>query len=82
MHEFKHDFYGIEVKAVVLGYIRPELDFTSRGGIFAPFCFILPYPFAEALIEDIEMDKRVAINSLDRPEYRQYASDPHFKLGA
>ncbi|KAL0070942.1 riboflavin kinase [Marasmius tenuissimus] len=66
MHEFKNDFYGIEVKAVVLGYIRPELDFTSR----------------EALIEDIEMDKRVAIKSLDRPEYKKYANDSYFNLEA
>ncbi|KAL0580753.1 riboflavin kinase [Marasmius crinis-equi] len=66
MHEFKNDFYGIEVKAVVLGYIRPELDFTSR----------------EALIEDIEMDKRVALKSLERPEYKKFAEDPHFNLVA
>jgi len=31
MHEFQSDFYGHEMKAVVLGYIRPELDYTSRG---------------------------------------------------
>jgi riboflavin kinase len=31
MHEFKSDFYGYDMQAVVLGYIRPELDYTSRG---------------------------------------------------
>jgi riboflavin kinase len=31
MHEYKHDFYGYELRAIVLGYIRPELDYTSRG---------------------------------------------------
>lgn len=31
MHEFRSDFYGYEMKALVLGYIRPELDYTSRG---------------------------------------------------
>ena len=31
MHEFQSDFYGHHMKAVVLGYIRPELDYTSRG---------------------------------------------------
>jgi riboflavin kinase len=31
MHEYQSDFYGHEMKAVVLGYIRPELDYTSRG---------------------------------------------------
>lgn len=31
MHEFKSDFYGHNMRAIVLGYIRPELDYTSRG---------------------------------------------------
>jgi hypothetical protein len=31
MHDFKTDFYGFEMRALVLGYIRPELDYTSRG---------------------------------------------------
>jgi len=36
MHEFKADFYGRDMQAVVLGYIRPELDYTSRGQCFTP----------------------------------------------
>lgn len=64
MHDFKTDFYGFEMRALVLGYIRPELDYTSR----------------EALIEDIEVDKRVALNCLERPRYQAYANDPHFSL--
>lgn len=59
LHEFERDFYGYEMKALVLGYIRPELDYTSR----------------EALIEDINTDKRVALNSLVRPGYEKYISD-------
>ena len=31
MHHFDADFYGHDMKAIVLGYIRPELDYTSRG---------------------------------------------------
>jgi FAD synthase len=31
MHTFDSDFYGHDMKVVVLGYIRPELDYTSRG---------------------------------------------------
>ena len=34
MHDFKADFYGRDMQAVVLGYIRPELDYTSRGQRF------------------------------------------------
>jgi len=35
MHEFKADFYGYDMRVVVLGYIRPELDYTSRGKWFS-----------------------------------------------
>ncbi|KAJ7068055.1 hypothetical protein C8F01DRAFT_1116684 [Mycena amicta] len=66
MHEFRSDFYGHEMKSVVLGYIRPELDYTSR----------------DALIADIEVDKKVALNSLNRPEYEKYSRDGHFNLGS
>lgn len=64
MHDFETDFYGHDMKAVVLGYIRPELDYVSR----------------EALIEDIETDKRVALKSLARPSYEKFKSDPLFDL--
>ncbi|KAI0921474.1 hypothetical protein AcW1_004562 [Taiwanofungus camphoratus] len=63
MHDFHTDFYGHEMKAIVLGYIRPELDYISR----------------EALIEDIETDKRVALKSLARPEYEKFKSDSLFR---
>jgi len=36
---------------------------------------------SEALIEDIEIDKQVALNCLQRPAYQKYANDPPFKLG-
>ncbi|KAI0637878.1 riboflavin kinase [Trametes polyzona] len=64
MHDFKSDFYGHNMKAIVLGYIRPELDYTSREG----------------LIEDIETDKRVALNSLARRAYEDFQRDPFFDL--
>ncbi|KAG6880080.1 hypothetical protein C0992_006892 [Termitomyces sp. T32_za158] len=63
MHDFQSDFYGLEMRAVVLGYIRPELDYTSR----------------EALIDDINTDKRVALNSLDRPAYQAFVHHEHFR---
>lgn len=31
MHKFLTDFYGHYLDVLVLGYIRPELDYTSRG---------------------------------------------------
>ncbi|KAG6331033.1 hypothetical protein ID866_8054 [Astraeus odoratus] len=62
MHDFPGDFYGCNMKAQVLGYIRPELDYTTR----------------EALIDDIETDKKVALASLARSGYETYISDPFF----
>jgi riboflavin kinase len=32
----------------------------------------------DALIEDIETDKRVALNSLERAGYQTFADDPFF----
>ncbi|KAF8803851.1 riboflavin kinase [Phlegmacium glaucopus] len=64
LHNFQSDFYGFEMRALVLGYIRPELDYISR----------------EALIEDIEIDKQVALNCLQRPEYQKYTKEPSFVL--
>jgi len=62
LHKFQSDFYSYEMKVLVLGYIRPELDYISR----------------EALIEDIEIDKQVALNCLQRQEYQKYTTEPHF----
>lgn len=31
MHPFAHDFYGHEMSVLILGYIRPELDYVSKG---------------------------------------------------
>lgn len=60
IHKFSQDFYGLEMRVVVLGYIRPEYNYVSK----------------EALIDDIEMDKKVAINSLARTPYQDYVADP------
>jgi len=31
IHPFAHDFYGHDMSVLVLGYIRPELDYVSKG---------------------------------------------------
>jgi riboflavin kinase len=38
MHNFHRDFYGDDLRVVVLGYIRPELDYTTLG-TFSVFGF-------------------------------------------
>ncbi|PKI83603.1 riboflavin kinase [Malassezia vespertilionis] len=63
MHGYAADFYGKGMRAIVLGYIRPELKYDSL----------------EALIADIEKDKQVGIASLERPAYTKYIQDPFFR---
>jgi riboflavin kinase len=47
------DFYGQQLSVVVLGYLRPEMDFTGVDDLIA------------AIHEDI----RIALRSLERPHY-------------
>lgn len=79
MHDFKSDFYGHDMQAVILGYIRPELDYTSKGPSFALLAriMLLTSHRAEALIEDINTDKRVALKSLSRDAYMRFGVDPN-----
>lgn len=50
LHEFGADFYGAEMRLLILGFIREEKDYANL----------------EALIEDINLDCEVARRSLDR----------------
>ncbi|RPA90069.1 riboflavin kinase [Choiromyces venosus 120613-1] len=61
IHTFPKDFYGVRMNLVVLGFIRPEFDYVSK----------------EALIEDIKMDVRVGVSSLEREGYRKFRNDPY-----
>lgn len=36
LHDFGHDFYGELLKVVVLGFIRPEYNYTSLGPCPSP----------------------------------------------
>ncbi|KAI9145939.1 hypothetical protein BKA69DRAFT_310268 [Paraphysoderma sedebokerense] len=59
MHTFDQDFYGEELRIIVLGYIRDEKNYESL----------------DALIEDIQTDIRVAKNSLNRENYLSFKKD-------
>lgn len=81
LHNFKDDFYGLEMRVVVLGYIRPEYNYVSKGAFSGTSGLggdriDIDRLLTEALIEDIEMDKKVAINSLARNPYQDYVTDP------
>ncbi|EPY51223.1 riboflavin kinase Fmn1 [Schizosaccharomyces cryophilus OY26] len=57
------DFYDEWTRVIVLGYIRPELNYEGL----------------QKLIEDIQTDIRVALRSLERPDYAKYKADAFFK---
>ncbi|BGP19457.1 hypothetical protein JCM10213_006277 [Rhodosporidiobolus nylandii] len=62
LHSYPSDFYGKELRVVMLGFIRPEYNYSSM----------------DALIADIETDKSVASASSARPAYASFASDAFF----
>ncbi|KAL1921378.1 uncharacterized protein VTP21DRAFT_11094 [Calcarisporiella thermophila] len=64
IHSFESDFYGEQLRVIILGYIRPEKNYTSL----------------DALIEDIHMDINVAKQSLQRQGYLQFKENDFFKL--
>ncbi|AET39900.1 riboflavin kinase Ecym_5120 [Eremothecium cymbalariae DBVPG len=53
LRAFEDDFYGAKVKFSLLGYIRPELDYTTK----------------ENLIDDIHTDIKITSEVLKRPGY-------------
>ncbi|XP_074272140.1 bifunctional riboflavin kinase/FMN phosphatase [Silene latifolia] len=61
LHEFEDDFYGEELRLVVVGYIRPEANFPSL----------------ESLIAKIHDDRRVAETALELPIYSKCRDDPY-----
>ena len=66
LHGFGGDFYGREVRALVLGFLRPELKFAS-----------LP-----DLLDRIRADIGLARAQLADPALGSRALDPHFFAAA
>ncbi|KAL3698140.1 hypothetical protein R1sor_012216 [Riccia sorocarpa] len=65
LHEFPEDFYGEQLRLIVVGYIRPEANFPSL----------------EALIERIHEDGRIAKRALDAKVYSHFQDDPYLTFG-
>uniref|UniRef100_A0A0D6R5V9 riboflavin kinase n=1 Tax=Araucaria cunninghamii TaxID=56994 RepID=A0A0D6R5V9_ARACU len=63
LHEFNEDFYGEELRLIIVGYIRPEVNFPSLEG----------------LIQRIHEDRHVAEQALDLPPYSNYQNDPFLR---
>ncbi|CAI8592184.1 unnamed protein product [Vicia faba] len=63
LHEFTEDFYGEELRLVIVGYIRPERNFPSL----------------ESLIAKIHEDRIVAERALDLPMYSSHKNDLYLR---
>ncbi|KAI5370636.1 putative riboflavin kinase domain, bacterial/, riboflavin kinase domain superfamily [Septoria linicola] len=61
MQDFQTDFYDSHMNLLIVGFIRPELDYVSK----------------ESLIDDIKTDIDVAGRSLSRPAYIALAKDSY-----
>ncbi|KAJ2753741.1 riboflavin kinase [Coemansia pectinata] len=62
IHQFRDDFYGQNLKIAILSYIRAEKDYENL----------------EALVDDINMDIRIAEESLKRSAYTQIKTASFF----
>lgn len=62
IHQFDEDFYGLEMKACILGFMRPEKSFDSLDALIL------------AIHNDIEEAKR----KLGEPEFEKYKMDVFF----
>ena len=61
IHHFTSDFYGHHLNLLILGFIRPEFDYSTK----------------EQLILDIEEDIEATKRSLARPSYMKHSEDAY-----
>ncbi|OLY85568.1 Riboflavin kinase [Smittium mucronatum] len=59
IHDYQHDFYGSDLKVLILGYIRPESNFVDL----------------DTLIAEIRRDIKFCLEALDLPEYKRFFHD-------
>ncbi|PSS10292.1 Riboflavin kinase [Actinidia chinensis var. chinensis] len=64
LHDFEEDFYGEELRLAIVGYIRPEANFSSL----------------ESLIEKIHEDRKIAETALELTLYLKHREDPYLKI--
>lgn len=73
IHKFANNFYGARIKFCILGYIRPELNYTTKGMYYHFDSSVSILIQLEALIADINKDIESAKEALERETYQSYA---------
>jgi FAD synthase len=63
IHEFENDFYGENLKLIILGHIRDNKNFENL----------------DSLIKEIKNDIQIGISDLENDCYINYISDKFFK---
>ena len=63
LEKFARDFYGLPLRALLLGFVRPERNYEST----------------DALVADINMDIAVTRSSLAREAWARWREDPWLK---
>ncbi|KAJ2584499.1 riboflavin kinase [Coemansia sp. RSA 1836] len=63
IHKFSEDFYGKDLRIAIVGFIREEKNYESL----------------DALVDDINMDIKVAQESLKRKAYMDVNAAPFFR---
>lgn len=85
IHEYANDFYGQELRIAILGYIRPELNYTGIGRMgsemsrafpsFLPFFTHVTHPIARLcsslILDDLVEDIRTDIRVAQRSLNRE-----------
>ncbi|EYU27900.1 hypothetical protein MIMGU_mgv1a0086242mg, partial [Erythranthe guttata] len=66
LHDFDEDFYGEDLRLVIVGYIRPEANFPSL----------------ESLVAKIHEDKKIAEEALELPLYLKYRDDSYLNTSS
>ncbi|OMJ22770.1 Riboflavin kinase [Smittium culicis] len=59
IHNYQSDFYGTQLKVVILGFIRPEADFVD----------------IETLVAEIQRDIDFCLKAVDKEDYKKYFHD-------
>ncbi|VDK45965.1 unnamed protein product [Anisakis simplex] len=87
LHHFDEDFYGADLRAVAIGYLRSMTAFNSLGLFFLAMIFIIFFnimsfeSFSDELKVAIKNDIAIAEMNLQQCNMEHYEQMDHFRRG-